>query len=526
MDNKNDNSQPAQVENVASKDDDKILRMRTRILQELLETEEKYLQDLYTLTVFYINPLKSVERFPEINSAHAKGDVKVLFSTVELIFDGNNELLSEVKAAISAPDFVTSAMIGKIFLNNIDKLCQYYGVFCNHQKEAMDSIDKIQKSSANFKNFIEQCKANPETSGLGLLDFLVKPFQRLLKYPLLLKELIKNTPADHPDYENLQEAVKKLNVEVDSINKNKAKADNLKKMLEINSAVEGYPRGFKLLTPSRKFAYEGTLMKISGNHDQERHFLLFNDCLMYCKKKGGGKYIFRGLIYLNKLQVEDIKDTTSFKVFRTDKNLTYILYGQEKKEKDTWLHEIKVQQEKLNQYSTGKSTLRSSNATTSPTQVIRFYVTGEKTFKSFAVTPETTVEQLCNEAVAKKIKASPDMANINFEYTVSIVVKSQEQRTLSGEEKMLEVYQSQLKKDSKFGNEQSHFSLNFVKRDGPVIQRTISERGMTMQKPPPPPTRPPPSRAQSEMWNIRHATVSGTPPPPPTSVTPSMRTDA
>jgi len=27
----------------------------------------------------------------------------------------------------------------------------------------------------------------PETSGLGLLDYLVKPFQRVLKYPLLLR---------------------------------------------------------------------------------------------------------------------------------------------------------------------------------------------------------------------------------------------------------------------------------------------------------------------------------------------------
>ena len=30
-------------------------------------------------------------------------------------------------------------------------------------------------------------------------DFLIKPFQRLLKYPLLLLELLKNKPEDHPE---------------------------------------------------------------------------------------------------------------------------------------------------------------------------------------------------------------------------------------------------------------------------------------------------------------------------------------
>ncbi len=42
----------------------------------------------------------------------------------------------------------------------------------------MDTIDKAIKTSPPFKAFVDACLQKPETKGLGLLDYLVKPFQR------------------------------------------------------------------------------------------------------------------------------------------------------------------------------------------------------------------------------------------------------------------------------------------------------------------------------------------------------------
>ncbi len=105
---------------------------------------------------------------------------------------------------------------------------------------------------------------------------------------------------------------------------------------------------------------EGTLRKISGKNDQERHVFLFSDCFMYCKKKSNTEYTCRGIIYLHKLELEDISDTFSFKIVRHDKSLTciiitcclgltdaYIFYGKSKQEKETWMHEIRTQQAKI-----------------------------------------------------------------------------------------------------------------------------------------------------------------------------------
>lgn len=43
--------------------------------------------------------------------------------------------------------------------------------------------------------------------GMNLEDFLVKPVQRLPKYVLLLKDLLKHTDQDHPDCLNIKNSL-------------------------------------------------------------------------------------------------------------------------------------------------------------------------------------------------------------------------------------------------------------------------------------------------------------------------------
>lgn len=42
---------------------------------------------------------------------------------------------------------------------------------------------------------------------IDLWSFLDIPRSRLVKYPLLLKEILRHTPKDHPDVQLLEEAV-------------------------------------------------------------------------------------------------------------------------------------------------------------------------------------------------------------------------------------------------------------------------------------------------------------------------------
>jgi len=226
--------------------------------------------------------------------------------------------------------------------------------------------------------------------------------------------------------------------------------------LEINQNVEEMPKSFKLMVPSRVFLYEGSLKKISGKHDQERQFFLFNDCLMYCKiKGGGGRFTCKGIIYLNKLTVIDIPgDALSFKIKRSDKNLEYTLHGQSSQEKSTWLHELKIQQQKLNLLSVrGTQTLPVGGATVKK-EVIRLYISKD-TFKSLAVTEMSTVSDLCEDALVKtKLEGSLTADDLQ----IYVVVNGKE-RVLTEDEKPYEVRAALVKQGIKFGNETNHFKL-------------------------------------------------------------------
>lgn len=55
-------------------------------------------------------------------------------------------------------------------------------------------------------------------------SLLIKPVQRVMKYPLLLSELWRATPEDHPDYRPLQEALtatKIINVNINEFRRRK-----------------------------------------------------------------------------------------------------------------------------------------------------------------------------------------------------------------------------------------------------------------------------------------------------------------
>jgi hypothetical protein len=57
-----------------------------------------------------------------------------------------------------------------------------------------------------------------------------------------LEELLKYTDQEEEDYQNIKDALQKIQREVDQINSNKAGTENLRKLLEIYNNLEGSPK--------------------------------------------------------------------------------------------------------------------------------------------------------------------------------------------------------------------------------------------------------------------------------------------
>ena len=73
----------------------------------------------------------------------------------------------------------------------------------------------------------KRCLESPFSRKLDLWSFLDIPRSRLVKYPLLLREILRHTPTDHPDVPNLERAVcYSLHSDVECINISKTENAN------------------------------------------------------------------------------------------------------------------------------------------------------------------------------------------------------------------------------------------------------------------------------------------------------------
>ena len=76
-------------------------------------------------------------------------------------------------------------------------------------QQAEKELAELCTADIQTTSFFESCRRLLETDDekiLPLHTYLIKPFQRLLKYPLLLEVLYKYTDDDHPDKNNLRRA--------------------------------------------------------------------------------------------------------------------------------------------------------------------------------------------------------------------------------------------------------------------------------------------------------------------------------
>lgn len=61
--------------------------------------------------------------------------------------------------------------------------------FCSCQISAASYFQKLFETCPGFTELVKKCQQNPRTKGMPLSSFLIKPMQRITKYPLIIKKV-------------------------------------------------------------------------------------------------------------------------------------------------------------------------------------------------------------------------------------------------------------------------------------------------------------------------------------------------
>lgn len=309
---------------------------RKLVINEIRVTESDYVKDIGIIVNVFSTPLRS-------EGILSPAEMVALFSNIEVIVNVNQKLLGE----LDANDDNETILIGKIFLGMAD-FFKMYTAYCANQPKAMEVLDALGRNP-QFKAFTDKCMLDPECRGLTLFSFLIKPIQRICKYPLLLRDLLKVTPEDHEDHDNLVAALGKIEEVVTYVNERKRLAENLQKILDVQKQIESTEE-LNLVSPSRRFVREGVFKVFEKSKPHERCLYLFNDLIVMTKprKSTNGKDHFKYQLSLNDAQIIDVADTNEVQFACEirpkgceDKKNAYIIVFPNVKDKYLWVKEIK-----------------------------------------------------------------------------------------------------------------------------------------------------------------------------------------
>ncbi|KAM6083129.1 rho guanine nucleotide exchange factor TIAM2 isoform 3-T3 [Chlamydotis macqueenii] len=190
-----------------------------KVIQELMDTEKSYVKDLSCLFELYLEPLQN-ETFL------TQDEMESLFGSLPEMLDFQKVFLETLEDGISSSsDFNTLETpsqfrkllfsLGGSFLYYADHFKLYSGFCANHIK--VQKVLERAKTDGAFKAFLDA--RNPTKQHSSTLEsYLIKPVQRVLKYPLLLKELVSLTDNESEEHYHLTEALKAMEKVASHIN--------------------------------------------------------------------------------------------------------------------------------------------------------------------------------------------------------------------------------------------------------------------------------------------------------------------
>uniref|UniRef100_A0AAQ5X882 Osteoclast-stimulating factor 1 n=1 Tax=Amphiprion ocellaris TaxID=80972 RepID=A0AAQ5X882_AMPOC len=179
-------------------------------LQEIRQTEEKYTDTLDSILQHFMKPL---ERFLVVE------EIENIFINIEDLAHTHRSMLEEVQSSIL---HYGAKNLYQVFLSYKERLL-LYGRYCSQVEAATKHLDKLSNTREDIRMKLEECSKRANSGRFSLRDLLMVPMQRVLKYHLLLQELVKHT-TDPTEKDNLRTALDAMRDLAQSVNE--VKRDN------------------------------------------------------------------------------------------------------------------------------------------------------------------------------------------------------------------------------------------------------------------------------------------------------------
>ncbi|XP_062582313.1 guanine nucleotide exchange factor VAV2-like isoform X3 [Saccostrea cucullata] len=318
-------------------------------IKELHDTEKNYVEALRMIQTHFIKPLRDV--IPP-------ADRDVIFAHIEKLLEIHKKFQLELQEAC----VMGNKKIGEVFVK-YKKSLLLYGNYCSDMPKAQEKLEDVLKRSENIRTQIEACEKKANEGKFKLRDLLHVPMQRVLKYHLLLRELIKQSGKTAEDKDSLQEGLEAM---MDlSLYVNEVKRDNetLQLISEIQASIGDLQMPANTTLKDYGRLQKDGELKVKNHTDNRvriRYIFLFDKVMLMCKARmvdrlfSGESYSFKEAIILAVYKVHDQqpanretqrrgeKWTSSFIMAKKDGSNAFTFFAKTEDTRAKWIDAIKL----------------------------------------------------------------------------------------------------------------------------------------------------------------------------------------
>ncbi|KAJ8009587.1 hypothetical protein DPEC_G00090420 [Dallia pectoralis] len=297
-----------------------------RVVQEIMDTERTYVQDLRSIVQDYLECISNQSRLAL--SSEERGS---LFGNIRDIYHFNRDLLHDLEKCNSDPVAIADCFVAK------SEEFHIYTQYCTNYPRSVAVLTECMRNKALAKFFRERQESLSHSLPLG--SYLLKPVQRILKYHLLLHEIANHLEKDTETYDVVQEAIDTMQRVAWHINDMKRKHEHAVRLQEIQSLLTNW-KGPDLIGYG-ELVLEGTFRLQRAKN--ERTLFLFDKLLLVTKKREEAFTYKAHILCCNLMLVEIIpKEPLSFSVFHyKNPKLQHTVQAKSQQDKRMWILHLK-----------------------------------------------------------------------------------------------------------------------------------------------------------------------------------------
>ncbi|NXF05010.1 PKHG1 protein, partial [Smithornis capensis] len=297
-----------------------------RVVQEILETERMYVQDLKSIVKDYLDCITDQTKL-----SLGTEERLALFGNIRDIYCFNSELLQDLENCENDPVAIADCFVSK------SEDFHIYTQYCTNYPRSVAVLTECMRNKGVAKFFRERQEALQHSLPLG--SYLLKPVQRILKYHLLLHEIENHLDKDTEGYDVVLDAIDTMQRVAWHINDMKRKHEHAIRLQEIQSLLTNW-KGPDL-TSYGELVLEGTFRIQRAKN--ERTLFLFDKMLLITKKRDE-MFAYKAHILCGNLMLVEVipKEPLSFSIFHyKNPKMQHTVQAKSQQDKRLWILHLK-----------------------------------------------------------------------------------------------------------------------------------------------------------------------------------------